>query len=77
MRPHSRILKKLKELSKKPVPEGHGHGHGHGGGVIDYSKPTDSYLNILKPLKTLHQDLEVLQTLARPGEKKEEKRKKI
>jgi hypothetical protein len=61
MRPHSRILKKLKELSKKPVAEGgHGHGHGHGGGVVDYLKPTDSYLNILTPLKTLHQDLEVL-----------------
>ena len=55
MRPHSRILKKLKELSKKPVAESHGHGHGDG--VVDYSKGEDSYLNILKPMKTLHQDL--------------------
>ena len=76
MRPHSRIIKKLQELQKKKVPESHGHGHGHGPEGVDYKKKEDSYLNILKPLKTLHQDLEVLQTLARPGEQKEKEEKK-
>lgn len=80
MRPHSRIIKKLRELQKNSAPEGsghgHGHGHGHGDGIVDYSKGTDSYLNILKPQVTLHQDLEVLQTLARPGEQAEKAKKK-
>lgn len=71
----------MKELQKH-APEGggggghgHGHGHGHDEGV-DYNRKKDSYLEILANQKTLHLDLEVLQTLARPGDAEKLKKQK-